>query len=121
MTEFYHGTRRGFMKGGLLMPRRFHGGAGTQAPLKVGATPLGDADQFVYVTTSKVLAWVYAWEAVGRGRPRVLTVRPLSEVWRDPEHSRDMEAYRCEAATVVDVDFDPMISEAEAKEGWIDA
>jgi hypothetical protein len=32
-----------------------------------------------------------------------------------------MEAFRCEAATVVSVDLEPAITEAEARAGWIDA
>lgn len=116
----YHGTRAGFQKGGLLMPRTFHGSTRkTTAPLRPGKEERPDSERFVYVTTSKMLAWVYAWHSTGRGRPRVLTVKPLSEVWYDPEHSREMEAYRCEAAVVEAVDFDPMITEQEAREGWV--
>lgn len=112
----FHGTRRGFRKGGLLLPRCSHGGQGTSAP---ATRTLPDADRFVYVTTSRTLAWVYAWHAVGRGKPRVLTVRPLSDVWGDPEHSPAMEAYRCEAAVVVAVDLEPEMSEADARAGWV--
>lgn len=115
----YHGTRRGFTKRGLLMPRTFHQSKQvTTAPLMPGKQPREDSEQYVYVTTSKILAWAYAWAATGRGRPRVLTVAPLGPVWPDPEHSVDMEAYRCEAAVVVDVDFEPMITETEANAGW---
>ena len=78
-----------------------------------------DAERYVYVTTSRELAWVYAWHARGRGRPRVLTVTPLSDVWHDPEHSPDMEAYRCESAFVTAVDLDPLVSEQDARAGWV--
>lgn len=115
----YHGTRSGFTKGGLLLPRSKHRGKGTTAPLKPGYSERADARDFVYVTASVELAWVYAWHSQGRGRPRVLTVRPLSPVWQDPEHSEDMEAYRCEAAFVLAVDFDPSVSEADARAGWV--
>lgn len=119
---FYHGTRRGFSRGGYLMPRSFHKNDDqTSAPLKDGRERSSDSDRYVYITTSKIVAWVYAWEAPGRGRPKVLTVRPMAEVYRDPEHGRDMNAYRCEIAKVIGVDKDPMITEAEAREGWVDA
>lgn len=118
----YHGTRVGFRgRGGLLLPRGTHGGKGTTAPLKPGRQSPADAQQYVFVTTSKELAWVYAWHSQGRGRPRVLTVRPLSDVWRDPEHSVDMEAYKCEAAFVLAVDFEPLVTEEDARAGWVEA
>ena len=116
---FYHGTRVGFRsRGGLLLPRAKHGGPGTTAPLHPGETPQHDAADYVYVTTNPMVAWVYAWCAPGRGRPRVLTVRPTSDVQRDPEHSLEVEAYRCEAAIVEAVDFTPLCTEAEARDGW---
>jgi hypothetical protein len=115
----YHGTRRGFQRGGLLIPRSAHKGKGTEAPLIPGRKSPTDAAAYVYVTTSKIVAWVYAWHAVGRGRPRVLTVQPLSDVWLDPEHGPDMEAHRVTAACVLSVDFDPVVSEEDARTGWV--
>jgi len=117
----YHGTRRPFDKGGLLLPRAAHNGKPTSAPMAAGNTRPAAADQWVYVTTERALAWVYAWHAAGRGRPRVLTVSPLSDVYYDPEHSRDMAAYRCTAALVLAVSLDPEVSEADARAGWVDA
>lgn len=120
-APLYHGTRKGFRgRGGLLMPRTFHGSKGTTAPLKPGAVANSDSERYVYVTTSLDLAWVYAWHAQGRGRPRVLTVRPLSPVWRDPEHSEDMAAYRCEAAVVDAVAVEPLVTESDARAGWVE-
>lgn len=116
----YHGTRAGFRgRGGLLAPRTFHGGSGTAAPLTPGAVAPTDSRGYVYVTTSPLVAWIYAWHAPGRGRPRVLTVRPLSEPEPDPEHSPTMEAYRCEAAIVESVDLVPAVTEDEARSGWV--
>lgn len=118
----YHGTRAGYRgRGGLVLPRSKHGGKGTNAPLKPGRTERADSADWVYLTSNKTLAWVYAWHAPGRGRPKVLTVMPLSEVFADPEHSEDMEAFRCEAAHVLAVDLDPEIDEYEAAAGWVDA
>lgn len=118
----YHGTRAGFQKGGLLMPRRFHQTKRTTtAPLKPGRQPRADSENYVYVTTNKTLAWVYAWHSTGRGRPRVLRVIPMGRIWSDPEHSEDMEAYRCESALVAEVDFEPLITEEEARSGWVEA
>lgn len=118
----YHGTRAGFRgRGGLLLPRGSHGGTGTSAPVNPGREPPSDSDRYVYVTTSKTLAWVYAWHAPGRGRPKVLTVIPLGNLEPDPEHSPAMEAYRCEAAVVERVDLNPEISEEDARQGWVEA
>jgi hypothetical protein len=117
---FYHGTRRGFTRGGYLMPRTFTGKSdSTTAPLKPGKSTASDSDRYVYITTSKILAWVYAWHAPGRGKPKVLTVEVLGAVERDPEHSLDMEAYRTDMAKVINVDTEPIITEEEAREGWV--
>lgn len=118
---FYHGTRKGFSKGGYLFPRSFHKGAGTYAPLKPGFEPRKDAEDYIYITTSETLAWVYAWHAPGRGRPKVLVVEPHGVIERDPEHSIDMEAYRCDGiAKVLSVDTEPKINEFEAAAGWVE-
>jgi hypothetical protein len=115
----YHGTRRPFTVGGLLVPRAVHGGPGTTAPLNPGCSEQPDAANFVYLTDDVTLAWVYAWHAPGRGRPRVLTVAPLGTVERDPEHSWRSGAWRCEAARVTAVDLTPSITEADARSGWV--
>lgn len=119
-VTFYHGTRAGFQgRGGLLTPRVRHGGKSTHAPLKEGYSEREDAAKYVYLTTSLELAWVYAWHAPGRGNPKVLTVRPLAPVYRDPEHSEDMQAYRTESAVVLSVDTDPIMDEWTASAGWV--
>ncbi len=64
---WYHGTRRGFQKGGLLVPRADHGKAGTTAPLAPGRAAPDDAVNHVYMTQDLDLAWAYAWAAPGRG------------------------------------------------------
>lgn len=117
---FYHGTRRPFRPGGWLFPRSFHGDPGTSAPLNPGRKAPTDAADYVYVTTSRTVAWVYAWHAHGRGRPRVLRVDPHG-LEHDPEHSPRMQAYRCSSARVLGVDLDPEISEEEARGGWVQA
>lgn len=117
-VRFFHGTRAGFGKGGWVFPRTFHQGEGTSAPLQPGRQAPSDAERYVYITTSEDLAWVYAWHAPGRGRPRVLVVEPRSEVADDPEHSPLMQAYRCEVAKVLAVRFTPTVSEKDAREGW---
>lgn len=114
-----HGTRRPFQRGGLLLPRSEHRGPGTTAPLNPGKQEPADAAQWVYLTTDLRLAWVYAWHAPGRGRPRVLTVAPLGEVEADDEHSAAMAAFRCQAAKVVAVDLSPVLDEEEARAGWV--
>jgi hypothetical protein len=122
----FHGTRAPFRKGGWLFPRSFYKGLKeaarvTTAPVKPGRQPSPDADKWVYVTTNEALAWVYAWHAPGRGKPRVLIVQPYGPIERDPEHSVDMEAYRCPMAKVLDVDREPTVSEEDARAGWVEA
>lgn len=116
----YHGTRRGFSRGGWLTPRSFSSSFPTTAPCKPGRSPAPDAAGFTYMTTSLELAWVYAWHAAGRGRPKVLVVEPHGAISRDPEHSLDMEAYRCAGwARVLDVLLEPAVPEADARAGWV--
>lgn len=118
-VTLYHGTRVPFQRGGLLVARSSHGGPGTTAPLNPGRAAPTEAADWVYATTNSVLAWVYAWHAPGRGRPRVLTVGPLGDVEHDPEHGHRAEAYRVRAARVVAVDLTPQISEKDARAGWV--
>lgn len=120
--RWFHGTRRGFTRGGLVVPRSVHGGPGTSAPLNPGRTQPATAADRVYLTADLDLAWVYAWHAPGRGRPKVLVATPLDvdqdEPW-DPEHSPEMRALRCGAARVVDVLTNPTVAEEQARSGWV--
>lgn len=75
----------------------------------------------MYVTRDLDLAWVYAYHATGRGRPKVLVVRPTGGLERDPEHSLRMDAWRTESAKVLRVLIEPTMTEAEAREGWVTA
>lgn len=115
---WYHGTRRGFRAGGVLLPRSVHHSAATTAPVNPGQVALADAEDWVYITRNLDLAWVYAWHAVGRGKPKVLQVNPVGDLEPDPEHSTAMDAWRCEFATVKKVFAEPTVTEAEAREGW---
>lgn len=84
-----------------------------------GAASPEDSDQWVYVTQSLDLAWVYAWHAPGRGKPKVLVVEPHGTVEPDPEHSAAMDAWRCEWARVSGVLTEPTMTEEEARSGWV--
>lgn len=116
---FWHGTRAPFRRGGYLFPRCQHGAEGTTAPVHEGKASPVESGDWVYVTTSKTLAWVYAWHAAGKGAPRILKVQPIGTLESDPEHSPAMEAYRCEMAKVLAFDMEPEITEQEAREGWV--
>lgn len=116
---WYHGTRTGFRSGGYLFPRTFHNRSGTTAPLTVGRTQPASATDWVYVTQSPILAWVYAWHATGSGKPKVLIVEPYGAIEHDPEHSPRMEAWRTEWARVTAVLTEPAITEREARDGWV--
>lgn len=118
---WYHGTRRGFRGGGYLFPRAWHGSAGTTAPLTPGEKMPDDSDQYVYVTRSLDLAWVYAFHAAGRGRPKVLVVEPSGGLEPDPEHSAAMDAWRTESARVLRVLIEPTMTEEQARSGWVHA
>ena len=74
----YHGTRRGFMRGGLLMPVRFH--RSEQRSGHVGI----DSTDYAYVTTERDLAVSYAMQSKGRAAPRLLICRPINEIEVDP-------------------------------------
>ena len=89
---WYHGTRRGFRRGGLLLPRSTHGGPATSAP---------------------------AWRAPGRGKPKVLVIEPFGDIERDPEHSLAMDAWRGSWAKVRGVLTEPAVSEDAARAGWL--
>lgn len=100
---WYHGTRRGFTRGGVLLPRTDTGARGTTAPLNPGRTQPADAAGWVYVTRDHDVAQAYAEAAPGRGRPKVLTVQPHGDLTRDPEHGYATDAWRCRWATVLAV------------------
>jgi hypothetical protein len=90
----YHGTRRPFGRGGLLVPGD-----------DVGADHHGlGRSGWVYVTPDFELAKEYARAAQGRGRAKVVQVRPWGEVYVDDSTiagGEEQESYRCEAATVL--------------------
>ena len=78
--EWFHGTRRGFGRGGFLTPASFHG-AGQ-------ANRLDDydgAEGYVFLTPDREVAEMFARSAKGRGRPKVLTVEPTADV--EPDHA----------------------------------
>lgn len=93
--SLYHGTRAPFTVGGYLFP-----------PDDTKATPRpGNSDTgWVYVTDDVDLAEWYAHQHPGRGKPRVLTVMPMSPVTHDPSpFDGEDDQYRCEWAKVVAV------------------
>lgn len=100
---WYHGTRRGFKKGGLLLPRAMHGGKGSLGHL---VNPSDDESDWVYITTDRGLAEDFALLAPGRGKPKVLTVNPLDAPEPDPAtfDGEDRESYRVKAARVIGVE-----------------
>ena len=116
---WYHGTRRGFTRGGVLSPRAFHGQAATTAPTNPGMASSPDSGEWVYITIDVNLAWVYAFHAPGTGRPKVLTVTPRGDVEHDPEYSLRTVAYRCPWAAVTGVLKLPTMTESEARNGWL--
>lgn len=117
---WFHGTRRGFTQGGVVLPLSSHGVTGrTTAPTQAGACSPAEANQWVYITRDLTLAWVYAWHAVGAGKPKVLTVIPHGQVERDPEHGWRTDAWRCEWASVTQVSTSPVIKQEQARAGWV--
>jgi hypothetical protein len=70
MTEYYHGTRRGFRgRGGLIHPGEWF--KGERGLYRAGR---------VYLTTNKDVAIRHAREARGPGMPKVVTVTVLEKV-----------------------------------------
>lgn len=94
----YHGTRAGFRAGGYLFPVDWHGSR-PRAGHQEGGTA------YVYMTTDLDLAWAYAEQTRGRGRPKVLIVQPLGPVEVDPStYDYEEDQYRCrEGAKVLKV------------------
>lgn len=92
-VAFYHGTRRPFNTGGLVLPGD-----------KVGVDHhnLGRSD-WVYVTTDLELAKDYARAAAGKGRAKVVQVRPWGDLYIDDStvNGEEQDSYRCEAASVL--------------------
>ena len=90
----YHGTRAGFRgKGGIVLPGELY---------KKDNHRLGRSD-WVYVTPDIDLAWSFAEASAGRGRPRVLIVRPLGDLEVDDSTvgGEEFEMYRCKSARVL--------------------
>lgn len=94
MSDLYHGTRAGFRgSGGLVLPGDL-----------VGKDNHGlKRSDAVYLTPDLELAWDYARACKGRGRPRVLVVRPMSELEMDDSTvgEEEQESYRCSGARVL--------------------
>lgn len=90
----YHGTRAGFRGGGGLLLPGDH----------VGRDNHGlDRSNWVYVTPDLHLAWAYAQAARGRGKPKVLVVRPGSMLLHDDTTiggGEEQVAFRCTHAFV---------------------
>jgi len=91
----YHGTRRPFGAGGLVLPGNDVG---------VDNHGLGRSDT-VYVTPDLGLAKQYAKAARGEGVPRVLSVRPWTALERDDSTigGEEQRSFRTSAATVLAV------------------
>ena len=90
---FYHGTKAGFRgRGGLLLPGDLVGKDNWH--LK--------RSQFAYITTEIQLAYFYAYACKGRGRPKVLIVKPISQIENDNSFLFDdlQAAYTCSGAIV---------------------
>lgn len=118
VSPLFHGTRRAFTRGGILIPRHDHGGAEANAPTNPGAVAPVESAGWVYVTERLDVVWAYAWAAPGRGKPKVLVVAPRGVVEPDPEHSPAMAAWRCEWAKITQVLVEPTVDEATATAGW---
>ena len=71
--RWFHGTRAGFTKGGLLLPPSVTGRALTAALVTPGKARPEASNAFVYLTRDPFVAGRYAQHAAGRGRPKVLT------------------------------------------------
>lgn len=99
-TGLYHGTRRPFTKGGIVLP-------GEEVNTEENHD-LGRSD-VVYVTPDLNLAWAYAGAAKDNGVPRVVEVHPLSALRLDNStvNGKEQIAFTCESAFVVNVFMDP--------------
>lgn len=93
-VRFYHGTRRPFDRGGLILP-----GA------KFGEDNHGlGRSEWVYVTTELDLAIEYAKVAQGRGKAKIVEVQPWGEMFVDDSTiagGQEQDSYKCEAAKVL--------------------
>lgn len=77
----YHGTRRGFARGGLLLPNVETGTTPNHGASDSGVWP--GRGEHVYVTTDVGIAWAFAQAAAGRGAPKVLEVEAWGELTAD--------------------------------------
>lgn len=103
-APLFHGTRAGFRgRGGLVLPARQTGRPVTEGGIRE------DEGEHVYVTPDWNLAAEFARRANGRGHPKVLTVLPAGPLEVDwaTFGGEEREAYRCEAAHVLAVQFIP--------------
>lgn len=91
----YHGTRRGFGRGGRVLPGDLFG---------ADNHGLGRS-HVVYVTPDLELAKEYARAAKGRGAPKVLEVMPVDPLGIDDSTvgEEEQEAYTCSEAKVLKV------------------
>lgn len=98
----YHGTRRGFRPGGILLPPDTTGHQPSTHGYTVPDGWVDDREQYVYVTTDIDIARDFAAQAPGRGRPKVLIVTPMTPVEKDPATIGGHVAptYRCGWARV---------------------
>lgn len=95
----YHGTRAGFRgKGGLVLPGMDVG--------RYNHPGLEYRSDWVYVTPDLELAWDYAEACQGRGKPKVLVVRPNGMLYHDDSTlagGYEQVSFRCESAIVAGV------------------
>jgi hypothetical protein len=94
--QMYHGTRAGFRgKGGIVLPGEM---------FQKDNHHLGRSS-WVYVTPDIDLAWSFAEASDGKGRPRVLMVRPIGKLEVDASTvaGENYEMYRCDSALVTQV------------------
>jgi hypothetical protein len=90
--HWYHGTRAGFGPGGYLMP-------GDQVGKNNFEDTAGADNTRVYVTPNIEWAKIFALASKGRGKPKVLEVRPYDLV----PASTDDEEFACSMAKVLKV------------------
>jgi len=91
-AELFHGTRKPFKKGGLVLPGDDVG---------IDNHALGRSS-VVYVTPDFDLACDYAEQAVGSGTPRVVSVFPLGDLYPDRSTVGGVyvDSWCCDAAVV---------------------
>jgi hypothetical protein len=117
--RYMHGTKKSFTPGQAILPRSQHHGGANAAPVGSAWTERADAADWVYVTTDLNGAWLYAHDAWGDGDPVVYEVFPMSEVEHDPEHSKEMPAFRCRSAVVLGRIRGEAITPEQARALWV--